>query len=136
SAIAWGIAGALSAITAILQEPNADAYNTAAIGPGLLLRALGAAACGGFTSIPAALAGGVIIGEAEHLTLAWRSDAGDAELAVLLTVMAILFVRGKVIASTAPPDSSATDVPVALRVPSAVLNRPIVRYAAPGLGLI
>jgi ABC-type branched-subunit amino acid transport system ATPase component/ABC-type branched-subunit amino acid transport system permease subunit len=136
SATAWGIAGALSAITAVLQAPNGDAYNTAALGPGLLLRALGAAAFGGFTSIPAALAGGLIIGEAEHLTLAWRSDAGDAELAVLLTVMVILFVRGKVIASTAPPDSSASDVPVSLRVPTSVLTRPIVRYASPGLGAL
>jgi len=74
--------------------------------------------------------------KAEHLTLAWRSDAGDAELAVLLTVMAILFVRGKVIASTAPPDSSATDVPVSLRVPTSVLNRPLVRFATPLMGLV
>src|SRR3954454_6591268 len=92
SAVAWGLAGALSALTAILQAPSQRTFNAAALGPALLLRALGAAALGGFTSIPAALIGGLILGEVEHITLAVRHSAGPAELMVLITVIVIMFV--------------------------------------------
>src|SRR5207244_4750725 len=69
SALAWGIAGGLSAVTAVLQAPSQGTFNAAALGPGLLLRSLGAAALGGVTSIPAALVGGLVLGAVEHVTV-------------------------------------------------------------------
>ncbi|MFN2537675.1 MAG: branched-chain amino acid ABC transporter permease, partial [Mycobacteriales bacterium] len=132
SALAWGIAGGLSAVTAVLQAPSQGNSGAAALGPGLLLRALGAAALGGFTSIPAALTGGLIIGEAEHLTLAWRHDAGDAELVVLMTVIAILFIRGRAITQAAGASDSRPDEQGSpLRIPASLRDRPLVRYAHP-----
>src|SRR5204863_9067780 len=101
SAVAWGLAGVLSAVTAVLQAPSQGSFNAAALGPPLLLRALGAAALGGFTSIPAALIGGLLIGEAEHITLAAKHQTGPAELMVFLTVVVILFARGRVISRSA-----------------------------------
>ena len=129
SAVAWGIAGALSALTAVLQAPEQGSFNAAALGPGLLLRSLGAAAVGGFSSIPAALVGGIVIGEAEHLTLAVHHQAGPAELVVFLTVVAILFVRGKVIAAAGASDSATDESPAPVRAPVSVQGRPLVRHA-------
>jgi ABC-type branched-subunit amino acid transport system ATPase component/ABC-type branched-subunit amino acid transport system permease subunit len=137
SAIAWGIAGGLSALTAVLQAPSQGSFNAAALGPALLLRALGAAALGGFTSIPAALVGGVVIAEAEHITLALRHESGSAELLVFLTVVAILFARGRVIAAAARTSDSAADESPARPVPpAAVQDRLLVRHAARLAGVV
>jgi ABC-type branched-subunit amino acid transport system ATPase component/ABC-type branched-subunit amino acid transport system permease subunit len=132
SAVAWGLAGGLSAITAVLLAPSQGTFNAAALGPPLLLRALGAAALGGFTSIPAALIGGILLGEAEHITLAVRHNAGSAELVVFLVVIAILFARGRRITATAgSADTAKDEEPEPPRIPRNVQTRPLVRYATP-----
>src|SRR5438034_233463 len=72
SAITWAIAGGLSAVAAILQMPSFGANGAASaatLGPLLLLLALGAAAVGAFTSLPAALGGGLLIGLAYQIAL-------------------------------------------------------------------
>jgi ABC-type branched-subunit amino acid transport system ATPase component/ABC-type branched-subunit amino acid transport system permease subunit len=135
SALAWGIAGGLSAITAVLQAPSQGSFNAAALGPDLLLRALGAAALGGFTSIPAALIGGLLIGEVEHLTLAARHNTGPAELMVFAAVVVILFTRGRVINAAAGDSAKTTTEDSApVRVPRAIASRPIVRHQRALLG--
>ena len=131
NAMAWGIAGGLSAVTAVLQAPGSNTFNTAALGPGLLLRALGAAALGGFTNIPLALLGGLVIAEAEHITLATRHNGGDAELVVLFVVIAILFVRGRAIAAGFSRADSRNEEVSPPRVPESVRTRPTTRYARP-----
>jgi ABC-type branched-subunit amino acid transport system ATPase component/ABC-type branched-subunit amino acid transport system permease subunit len=129
SAMAWGIAGLLSAITAVLLAPSQGSFNAAALGPELLLVALGAAAVGGFTSVPSALVGGLILGLVEHLTLAVRHNSGDAHLMVFVAVLVILFVRGNVISRAAEDTASAVVEDAApLRIPPALARRPIVRY--------
>jgi ABC-type branched-subunit amino acid transport system ATPase component/ABC-type branched-subunit amino acid transport system permease subunit len=129
SAMAWAIAGLLSAITAVLQAPSQGSFNAAALGPELLLVALGAAAVGGFTSVPAALVGGLVLGEVQHITLAVRHNAGDAQLMVFVAVLVILFVRGSVISKAAEDTGQAvSEDPTPLRVPPAVAGRPLVRY--------
>ena len=136
SAVAWGIAGLLSAVTAVLQAPSQGSFNAAALGPPLLLRALGAAALGGFTSIPAALIGGLLLGEAEHITLSVGHRAGPAELVVFLVVVAILFARGRVIGAAAgAADSSKDEEPQRTRVPADIRQRPLVHFARPLFGL-
>ncbi|MBV9042426.1 MAG: ATP-binding cassette domain-containing protein [Acidimicrobiia bacterium] len=129
SAIAWGIAGLLSALTAVLLAPSQGSFNAAALGPQLLFASLGAAALGGFTSIPAALVGGLLIGEVEHITLAVKHNGGDAQLAVFVAVLVILFARGRVISRSAGETSMAmTEDAPPLRIPPAVADRAIVRY--------
>ena len=134
SGLAWGIAGGLSAVTAVLQAPSQGSFNAAALGPGLLLRSLGAAALGGFTSIPAALVGGLIIGEAEHITLALRHQSGPAELVVLLTVVVILFARARVIGRSVSASDEINETPARVRIPVSVGGRPLIRWAAPLAG--
>src|SRR5438105_737925 len=62
SAITWCLAGALSAVSAVLQAPTQPSFNVASLGPHLLMLTLGAAAFGAFVSLPAALVGGITLG--------------------------------------------------------------------------
>src|SRR4029077_20882511 len=62
SLITWGVAGALSTVSAILNGPTSSTYNLASIGPNLLILTLGASAFGAFVSLPWAVGGGVLLG--------------------------------------------------------------------------
>jgi ABC-type branched-subunit amino acid transport system ATPase component/ABC-type branched-subunit amino acid transport system permease subunit len=126
NAVTWVIAGVLSAVTAILIAPGQTAFSAAALGPGLLLRSLGAAALGGFVSIPAALVGGVSIGVIEQVILATTERGSTAELSVFITVMLVLLVRGRTISAADDGDDVAESRP-RTRVPPAVASRFIVR---------
>jgi ABC-type branched-subunit amino acid transport system ATPase component/ABC-type branched-subunit amino acid transport system permease subunit len=129
SALAWGIAGVLSAVTAILQAPGQGTFSGAALGPELLLRALGAAAVGGFTSVPGALVGGLLLGQVEHLTLHFQKNAGAAQLMVFVAVLVIIFVRGRVISAAADDTTGAAGEDMApLRTKPGVESRLLVRH--------
>ena len=133
--VTWALAGALSAVTAVLLAPGQSVLSAAGLGPGLLLRALGAAAVGGFVSIPAAMVGGVLLGVVEQVTLATTSSGSSAELAVFIAVMVILFVRGRQISAAADgADDVAEDRPPT-RTPAAVADRFIVRSHRSLLGM-
>ena len=127
NAITWAIAGALSAITAVLLAPGQSVLSATALGPNLLLRALGAAALGGFVSIPAALVGGVGLGVIEQVTLAETSSGSSAELAVFIAVLAILFLRGRQISSAAQGDDDVSEDRSPTKVPAGVADRFLVR---------
>ncbi|HET6874860.1 MAG TPA: branched-chain amino acid ABC transporter permease, partial [Acidimicrobiales bacterium] len=109
SAVTWALAGGLSAVTAILQAPSQTQFDAASLGPDLLLLALGAAAVGAFVSIPGALAGGLIIGLAEQLTLAATSSGGDALLVVVGVILATLLIRGRAIGKVFEATGSILD---------------------------
>jgi ABC-type branched-subunit amino acid transport system ATPase component/branched-subunit amino acid ABC-type transport system permease component len=94
SMVTWAIAGGLSALTAIIDAPTLPATASATLGPSLLFLALGGAALAAFSSIPLAMAGGILIGVAQQLTLAETSSSSDAELVVFLLVVAIVLIRG------------------------------------------
>ena len=116
SAITWGIAGGLSAVAAILQSPSFGsngAASGAALGPLLLLLALGAAAVGAFTSLPAALGGGLLIGVSYQIALGITSNAGTSELVVFLVIMGIVIVRGGAIGRVFSTAGAIVEAPLA-----------------------
>jgi ABC-type branched-subunit amino acid transport system ATPase component/ABC-type branched-subunit amino acid transport system permease subunit len=135
NAITWAIAGGLSAVTAILLAPSQSVFDAGALGPGLLLRALGAAALGGFVSVPAAVVGGVGLGVIEQVTLSVTNRGSTAELAVFITVMAVLFLRGRQISATADGADDVVEDPSRTRVPAAVADRFVVRFHRLLLGI-
>ncbi|MGH2604938.1 MAG: branched-chain amino acid ABC transporter permease, partial [Dehalococcoidia bacterium] len=65
SSLAWGVAGALSAFTAILIQPTQGFSGQGFFGPTLLLRALACAVLARMTSLPIALGAGVGLGIVE-----------------------------------------------------------------------
>lgn len=135
NAFAWALAGGLSAITAVLQAPSQGTYNAAGFGPDLLLRALGAAALGGFTSLPMALLGGLLIGEAEQITLSQTNSGGPSELVVFALVALIVIVRARALGSLRSGELAASEEFRPTLIPASVKDRFIVRGQAPLLGV-
>jgi ABC-type branched-subunit amino acid transport system ATPase component/ABC-type branched-subunit amino acid transport system permease subunit len=131
SAITWGIAGGLSALTAILEAPTQSTFAATSLGPTLLLVALGAAAMGAFTSITGAMVGGVLIGLVQQYTLAETSNGGDAEVAGLLLILLIVLVRGGAIGRVFAVAGSPVRDRSPLQIPAAVRDMFSVRYGRP-----
>jgi ABC-type uncharacterized transport system permease subunit len=96
-ALCWALAGGLAAVSAVLQAPTQATFNVASLGPELLMLALGAAAFGAFVSLPAALAGGLLLGLVGQITSAVASNATQAQLAVFVTILIVILIRGRAI---------------------------------------
>jgi ABC-type branched-subunit amino acid transport system ATPase component/ABC-type branched-subunit amino acid transport system permease subunit len=135
SALTWAIAGGMSAVSAVLQAPNQPSFNVGSLGPYLLMLTLGAAVAGAFVSLPVAFAGGLFLGLLQQIVASETSNAGKAEVAVFLAVLAIVFVRGRAISRVfASSGSPVPDRPVT-RVPPALRGSPLVRFEKVWLGI-
>jgi ABC-type branched-subunit amino acid transport system ATPase component/ABC-type branched-subunit amino acid transport system permease subunit len=140
-AIAWGMAGACSVVSAVLQAPNQSNFNFASFGPYLLMLTLGAAALGAFVSLPWALGGGILLGLVNQFVVDHTSDATDAELVVFLLILAIVLVRGRALARAFDLAGAGADERPILRLPDALRSRVAIRNAplaaaAGGLALL
>lgn len=92
----WASAGALGAIAALLVEPTVTVF-TPGFANTLYLDALAAAVVGRLTSLPGAVAGGVIIGLAEAICHRFQDTIGfpGADYAAVLAVLLVtLLGRG------------------------------------------
>ncbi|MHB8463632.1 MAG: ABC transporter permease subunit [Acidimicrobiales bacterium] len=139
-ALCWGLAGGLAAVSAVLQAPSQATFNVASLGPELLMVALGAAAFGAFVSLPAALGGGLLLGLVGQIVAAARSDATQAQLAVFVTILIVILIRGRAISAVFASSGSAVTARSPLRVPAAMRDHPLVAgqrvwLAAIGLAL-
>jgi ABC-type branched-subunit amino acid transport system ATPase component/ABC-type branched-subunit amino acid transport system permease subunit len=94
STLAWGIAGALSAMTAILTAPTQGFTSGDSFGPELLLRAMTAAVVGRMQNLPLALAGGIGLGILEQILLWNYPESGLVEVMLFAVILvALLFQR-------------------------------------------
>jgi ABC-type branched-subunit amino acid transport system ATPase component/ABC-type branched-subunit amino acid transport system permease subunit len=131
SALTWGIAGALSAITAVLVAPSQGGqFSAGSLGPEQLFLALGAAALGGFVSIPMALIGGLVIGIVDQIALSQTSNGGTATLVVFVLILCIVLVRGRLIASAFSTSGTAIQDRSPLQVPAVLRRKFVVRRQA------
>ncbi len=97
STVTWTIAGALSAVTAILASPGQTSALTQVLSPGLLLLALLAALLGAMVSLPVAFAAGVGVGVVLEV-LQWNitnptTGTATIELITFLLLQGALLVR-------------------------------------------
>jgi branched-chain amino acid transport system permease protein len=95
SAFTWGVAGALSALAALLSEPTVGAL-APGVFAGLFIGGLTAALVGGLSSLPGAFVGGIAVGivEAEiKIHFVYASVPDLQYLAMLAMVIAIMLVR-------------------------------------------
>ena len=86
STISWAIAGALSALTAILIFPTQSFLSAEAFGPDLMLRALAAGVIARMNSLPAALVAGLFVGEVEAI-LYWNYPSGGPVEGILFVLI-------------------------------------------------
>ena len=84
----WVIAGLLAGVGAVLIGATRPLTLSAALGPALLLRALGASMLGGLSSIWGSFGGGIAIGIVEALVL-WNYPVGGVlELVLAIVILA------------------------------------------------
>jgi ABC-type branched-subunit amino acid transport system ATPase component/branched-subunit amino acid ABC-type transport system permease component len=89
----WVLAGLLAGVGAILIGGTRPLTLSAALGPALLLRALGAAMIGGLDSIWGAFAGGIAIGVCEAL-IVWNYPVGGVlELVLAVVILVAMLCR-------------------------------------------
>lgn len=93
STLAWAIAAALSALTAILVSPTRGFAAASAFGPSLLLKALAAAVLARMDRLSIAFAAGIGIGVMEQVVLDNTSAQGSVELALFVLVVVGLAVQ-------------------------------------------
>ncbi|MBW3665548.1 MAG: ATP-binding cassette domain-containing protein [Actinobacteria bacterium] len=129
SALAWGVAGALSVLTAVFVGAAPGFVGGSFSGPGLLLRALAAAVIAGMHSLPVALIAGVGIGVVDQVT-GWNTASGGiADALLFVAVAAALIVRRARPASSAVDAPSWVNVDVWRPLPLRVRSVPRVRRA-------
>jgi ABC-type branched-subunit amino acid transport system permease subunit len=93
STVAWTLAGALSAFTAILAAPGQTSQLTEVLSPELLLLALTAAMVGAMVSLTAAFVSAIGVGIIQEV-LVWNLSTTDqVDLVLFALVMAVLLVR-------------------------------------------
>lgn len=95
STITWVIAAVLAALTAVLLGPKGSVFEIGALGPSMLVRALGAGLIARMTSLPVTFAAGLGIGVFEAVVFANFTEGGTTDLLIFLIVMAALLWRAR-----------------------------------------
>jgi ABC-type branched-subunit amino acid transport system ATPase component/ABC-type branched-subunit amino acid transport system permease subunit len=93
STLAWTIAGALAAFTAMLLLPTLNGEGAGLFGPDLLFRALAAAVIARMESLPVALAAGVGVGIVELITLENYPGGGPVDMVLFCIVIVALLLQ-------------------------------------------
>ncbi|HET6809709.1 MAG TPA: ATP-binding cassette domain-containing protein [Acidimicrobiales bacterium] len=134
SSLAWAMAGALAAFTAILTAPTQGFTSGDTFGPELLLRAMTAAVIGRMNSLPLAMAGGVVLGIVEQLLL-WNYPSSGLVEVTLFAIILVVLVLQRRRAGRDEEKGSWAAVQALRPVPEALRRLPAVRLLAPVLGL-
>ena len=111
----WGIAGVLAGVGAILAGGTRPLTLSAALGPALLLRALGASMIGGLRSIWGSFAGGIGIGIVEALII-WNYPVGGVlEVVLAAVIMVSMLARPALGRAPRGSDSSGWSLTATIR---------------------
>jgi ABC-type branched-subunit amino acid transport system ATPase component/branched-subunit amino acid ABC-type transport system permease component len=126
----WVIAGLLAGVGAILAGGTRPLALSAALGPSLLLRALGASMIGGLRSIWGSFAGGIAIGIVEALII-WNYPVGGVlELVLAGLIVVSMLARPGLGRGPRGADASGWALTAAVRpLPPALARHPRVRAA-------
>ncbi|HWA67742.1 MAG TPA: branched-chain amino acid ABC transporter permease/ATP-binding protein [Mycobacteriales bacterium] len=135
STLAWAIAGALSALTAILTAPTQGFTSGDSFGPELLLRAMTAAVVGRMQNLPMALAGGVGLGILEQILLWNYPQSGLVEITLFVIILlALLFQRQR--GGRDEEKGSWAAVQGLRPIPHRLQQLPMVRALAPTVAVV
>ena len=135
SSLAWGIAGALAAFSAILTQPT-QAFTTGdSFGPSLLLVALTGAVLARMQSLPRALFAGAAIGIVEQLLLWNYAQSGLVQVALFVIILLTLLLQKQRVGRAEEKGSWAA-VQAARPLPAAIRRVRSVRALGPGVALL
>jgi ABC-type branched-subunit amino acid transport system ATPase component/ABC-type branched-subunit amino acid transport system permease subunit len=130
SSLAWGLAGALAAFSAILTQPTQGFTSGDSFGPSLLLIALTGAVLARMQSLPRALAAGIVIGITEQLLLWNYAQSGLVQLALFVIILVALLAQRQRVGRAEEKGSWAA-VQAARPLPRAIRSLPSVRLLGP-----
>lgn len=91
--LAWALAGAVAAFSAILVTPTQGAQSIDTLGPELLLRGLAGAVAARMASLPIAFAACLAVGVGEQVLLSMGAGRGGVSLALALFILVALLVQ-------------------------------------------
>lgn len=134
SSLAWGIAGALAAFSAILTQPTQGFTSGDSFGPSLLLVALTGAVLARMQSLPLAMLSGAVIGIVEQLLLWNYAQSGLVQVALFIIILVALLVQRQRVGRAEEKGSWAA-VQAARPLPQAIRKLPSVRIIGPAIGL-
>jgi ABC-type branched-subunit amino acid transport system ATPase component/ABC-type branched-subunit amino acid transport system permease subunit len=135
SSLAWGLAGALAAFSAILTQPTKGFTSGDEFGPSLLLVALTGAVLARMQSLPRALLAGCAIGITEQLLLWNYAQSGLVQL-VLFVIIILALVLQKQRVGRGEEKGSWAAVQAARPLPAAIRRLPSVRLLGPSILLV
>jgi ABC-type branched-subunit amino acid transport system permease subunit len=128
ASFSWTVGAMLAGLAGLLIAPIRG-FDIASMSTGILVRAFAAALVGGLTSLPGALAGGVIVGVGESLII-WRTNGqpGVAELLFFVIVLAILIFRpGGIFGQREETEDKVAFIPSIRELPSRLRRNPVSR---------
>jgi ABC-type branched-subunit amino acid transport system ATPase component/ABC-type branched-subunit amino acid transport system permease subunit len=135
SSLAWGMAGALAAFSAILTQPTQGFTSGDSFGPSLLLVALTGAVLARMQSLPRALLAGAVIGIVEQLLLWNYAQAGLVQLALFVIILLTLLLQKQRVGRAEEKGSWAA-VQAARPLPAAIRKVRSVRAMGPAVTLL
>jgi ABC-type branched-subunit amino acid transport system permease subunit len=128
STLVWIIAGVLAAFTMILLSPQRPVFQIGALGPGILVRALGAALIGRMVNLPVIFAAALGIGVIERIVLGNSTAGGTGDVVLFVVIMAALAFQGRELArSTRDGQGDVTFGAETAPLPARVAALPAVR---------
>lgn len=136
SLVVWGVAGLLSAVTAILRAPILGFQFGAIAGQGLILRALAAAVIGRMQSLPITLLAAVLITMAEQTIFFSFGRSGPVNGFLLATIVVSLLVQRNRLGRVDPGASTWRAVQEIRRIPKELRKLPEVRWSTSGLWVV
>ena len=127
--LVWAMAGAMAALTFILQAPILGAAPTAATGPAVLLPALAAAIVARMESMPVAFGAAVALGVMSEL-VRWNTTSPTlVDLLVFGVILIALLVGQKAKSRAHDSDGGWQDAELIRKIAPAIARLPIVRIA-------
>jgi branched-chain amino acid transport system permease protein len=133
SLVVWGLAGLLSALTAILRAPILGFQLGGLQGPNLLLRALAAAVLARMESLPVTVAAAVLLSLGEQTVFFSFGQSGLTDAFLLAVIVVGLFVQRKRFARVDPGSSSWRSVQEVRPIPRELLGLKEVAWGRWGL---
>ena len=133
----WAIAGALAALTFVLQAPFQGAAPSAAAGPAILLPALAAAIVARMESLPVAFGAAIGLGVMQQL-VRWNTDTPAlVDVAILIVILVALLAGEQRRSRAHDADGGWRNADLVRSLTPAVAALPIVRWAKRiGVGLL
>lgn len=127
-ALVWGIVGALSALTFVLQYPSDGAINAAVTGPTVLLPALAAAVLAGMESMPKAFVAALAVGVVDQVA---RWNAGTTPqvvgVAIFVLIVGALLLRRQDVGRGGRADAQLDAAPALRSLPAQLRRLPEIR---------